>query len=58
VAEVHAGLQQLPDPDFLSHGYVSLYRLVMRFPGEEERGTRRIGAPGRAASSERLGRPG
>ena len=24
VAEVHAGLQQLPDPDFLSHGYVSL----------------------------------
>ena len=35
VAEVHTGLQQLPDPDFLSHGYVSLVGCVMRFPGEE-----------------------
>src|SRR5918994_1610365 len=35
VAEVHPGLQQLLDPDFLSHGSISLDRLVMRFPGRE-----------------------
>ena len=50
VAEVHAGLQQLPDPDFLSHGWFSLDRLVMRFPGAEAVRNPAHRAPGRGRS--------
>ena len=59
VAEVHTGLQQLLDPDFLSHGYVSLCGRVMRFPGEEGVRNPARGAPGRGRSLRvGLGRPG
>src|SRR5215203_2038288 len=59
VAEVHTGLQQLPDPDFLSHGYVSLVRLGDAIPGRRGlSGTRRVRRRAGTAASGRWGRPG
>ena len=58
VAEVHAGLQQLPDPDFLSHGCFSL-AVGCAVPGR--RGMRNPGAScaGQGPQpQDGLGRPG